>query len=295
MNRLGWMLLRILIIGALAAGSLRCEAESSCTVVRVEAEVEAGRGELSLADLLAPGTCPQWRAAAEKMGLGAVPRAGNIRVLDGGQIRGLLEELAGGSSSLDRASVRFPERIVVRRAGAAKSCAEIARFVASAAALRGMTSAAGPWSEKIAQEKMDCAAIPNMAEDTPLELIRTSWNPGLHRWEFALRCVRAEDCVPFLLWLHEENTLPARLPGAPSGALAARAPGAGSGGNGPERLVKRGQTASLTWDQSGIRVVLPVTCLDGGGLGQFVRVQFKNAPRIVRAEILSDGTLRASP
>jgi flagella basal body P-ring formation protein FlgA len=60
-----------------------------------------------------------------------------------------------------------------------------------------------------------------------------------------------------------------------------------------EQLIKPGQTATLRWDEGGIRIVLPVTCLDAGALGQTVRVQFKNARRILRAEILSDGTLRA--
>ena len=133
---------------------------------------------------------------------------------------------------------------------------------------------------------MNCAAAPSIAEATPLELTRTRWSPGLRRWEFSVRCARPEDCVPFLLWSRDENARPAR----------ARTVGAPMklGGNEQERLVKRGQTVILTWDQGGIRIVLPVICLDAGGLGQFVRAQFKNAPRIVRAEVLSDGTLRAS-
>jgi flagella basal body P-ring formation protein FlgA len=64
--------------------------------------------------------------------------------------------------------------------------------------------------------------------------------------------------------------------------------------NGGERLVKPGQTAMLTWEQAGIRVVLPVTCLDAGGLGQFVRVRFKNAARTLWAEVIGESTLRAS-
>jgi flagella basal body P-ring formation protein FlgA len=50
----------------------------------------------------------------------------------------------------------------------------------------------------------------------------------------------------------------------------------------------------LRWDQGGIRVVLPVTCLDGGGLGEHVRARLKSAARILPAEVLQDGTLRAS-
>jgi flagella basal body P-ring formation protein FlgA len=59
-------------------------------------------------------------------------------------------------------------------------------------------------------------------------------------------------------------------------------------------LVKPGQIVTLTWDQRGIRIVLPVTCLDAGGMGQFVRVRLQNAPRVLRAEVVGQAMLRAS-
>jgi flagella basal body P-ring formation protein FlgA len=58
--------------------------------------------------------------------------------------------------------------------------------------------------------------------------------------------------------------------------------------------VQRGQTAMLTWEQGGIRVVLPVTCLEAGAAGQFVLVRFQNAPRTVRAEVVGAGEVRVS-
>ena len=57
-------------------------------------------------------------------------------------------------------------------------------------------------------------------------------------------------------------------------------------------LVKPGQTVSLSWEQGGIRVILPVTCLEAGGLGQLVRVRLKNVARTLRAEVMSDGTVQ---
>jgi hypothetical protein len=142
---------------------------------------------------------------------------------------------------------------------------------------------------------MDCAAAPSIPEDTPLELLKTAWSTGLRRWEFAVRCARPEDCVPFLLWLREKQTPTVGLPGEAVqrvSFLAARALKAG--GTEAKPLVKRGQTATLTWDESGIRVVVPVICLDSGALGEFVRVRLKNAPRILRAEVTGAGTVRAS-
>jgi hypothetical protein len=148
------------------------------------------------------------------------------------------------------------------------------------------------------QPAIDCAAAPRIPQNTPLELTKTSWNTGLRRWEFAVRCGRSEDCVPFLLWMQKENTAATELT---SGQTASRqsseslAPARSQpGGNNLKRLVQRGQTVTLTWDQSGIRMVLPVTCLDAGALGEFVWVRFKNAPGILRAEVMADGTLRVS-
>lgn len=291
----------VLMSGVIAAASLPCGAEPACTEVAVEASVEAGRGELTLADLLARGTCLPLRQAAAQVSLGTAPRAGSVRVFDGRHIRGLLEGLADGGLSLGKtAGMQIPERIVVQRAGATKSCAEIARFVASAAPPQDMASAPSRW-----QEDLDCAAARGIPEETPLELTKTAWNAALRRWEFALRCAQPEGCVPFLVWAHEEKTPPARAANAQSGSdrrltfLAEPSPpglreAPKAGGSGIERLVKPGQTATLTWEQAGIRIVLPVTCLDAGGLGQFVRVRFKNAARILRAEVVGEGTLRAS-
>jgi hypothetical protein len=287
----------VVMSGLFAAAPLRCAADPACAKVAVEARVEVGPGELTLADLLAQGTCPEMRQAAARVSLAAVPRAGSVRVLDGRQVRRLLEKLADSGLNLKKTvSIQIPERIVVQRAGATKSCREVARFVAGAAPSQAMAGAPSRW-----QQDLDCAAARGIPEDTALELTRTTWNAALQRWEFALRCARPGDCVPFLVWAHEEK----RPGNAQSGAIqrlasavessaeglaqASKADGSSTG-----RLVKPGQTATLTWEQAGIRIVLPVTCLDGGGLGQFVRVQFKNGARILRAEVVGDATLRAS-
>jgi hypothetical protein len=287
----------VVISGMLAAAALRCSAETACTEATVEPSVEVAPGKLSLADLLAPGACAPLRQQAEQVSLGAAPRSGSVRVLDGAEIRELLNNLAGGSLGAKEiagaqispriqipARVQIPVRIVVRRAGAAKSCAEIARFVASAAPALGLASDPN-W-----QTKMECAALPAIAEDTGLELAKSSWNAALRRWEFALHCTHPEDCVPFLVWAREQET--GRLAKADHAAASLQHSGASAGSG--LRLVKPGQTATLTWDEAGIRVVLPVTCLEAGGLGEFVRVRLKNAPRILRAEVMGDGTLRAA-
>ncbi len=295
-----------------AAASLPCRAELACTKVAVEASVEAGQGELTLADLLAQDTCLRLRQAAAGVSLGRAPRAGSVRVLDGRRVRLLLEGLAenlGNSltnswannpaSTLasrdgqEAVTMQIPQRIVVERTGAAKSCAEIAAIIASGAPAGEMASAPRGW-----REDLDCAAVRGIPQAAPLELTRTAWSASRSRWEFALRCVRAEDCIPFLVSVSKDKEVP-DAPGKNAGRgtfppeSSVRA-GAKVGVNRTELLVKAGQTAMLTWDQGGIRIVLPVTCLDAGGFGEFVRVRFKNTAQTLRAEVVGKGSLRAS-
>jgi hypothetical protein len=166
-----------------------------------------------------------------------------------------------------------------------KSCAEIASFVARAAPAQGMPIAGTQWSKDL-----NCAAANSIPADAVLGLAKTSWNAALRRWEFTLRCGRPGDCVPFLVWAQDGTAALSRV-------AKVRRDGrgdAGAGGGGSERLVAPGQTATLSWEQGGIRVVLPVTCLEAGALGQFVQVRFKNVARIQRAEVVGKAALRVS-
>jgi flagella basal body P-ring formation protein FlgA len=72
---------------------------------------------------------------------------------------------------------------------------------------------------------------------------------------------------------------------------ATNAPGAAAE---EEAAVKRGQTATLTWDEAGIRVVLPVICLEAGRIGQSVLVRLENGTRTLRAEVVGTRAVRAS-
>jgi hypothetical protein len=285
------------VSGVLVAVSLPCAAGQACKNVAVEASVEIAQGELTLADLLTRNSCPQWREAAAQVSLGAAPRAGSARVLDGRRVRLLLEGLGDHLDQKveEAGSMQIPERIVVQRAGAVKSCSAIAGFLAGAASAQ-MAGAPSRW-----QEQVDCAAARGIPESASLKLAKTTWNAALQRWEFGLRCARPEDCIPFLVWVQQEKTSPVEVDARSGGGRGAtfrfEPPAralAKAGGSPAERLVKPGQTAMLTWERAGIRVVVPVTCLEAGGLGQFVRVRLKSAARTLRAEVVGEGTLRAS-
>jgi len=86
----------------------------NCQPPVVLARVSIPDGNLSLADLLAPETCAQLRESASRVRLGVAPLPGSPRVLDGADVRPLLERLA---ASVDRDASPFPipARIVIQR------------------------------------------------------------------------------------------------------------------------------------------------------------------------------------
>lgn len=276
-----WWRVRNLLGAAILAASIPCAATPACTQIEVQGHVQAAKGALTLADLLVRGSCAELGQAAAQVSLGSVPRRGGWRVIDGGEVRRLLAELVQDNIGAEEAAAaKIPERIVIEPAGAMKGCAEIASFISAAgsrAESGGIKRPSDHW------QGLNCAAAQRIPEDARLELTKTSWQAANSRWEFMLRCARAEDCVPFLVWADGENVPNAKKTLAAE-SLEVLVPW----------IVKRGQTASLIWDERGIRIVAPVTCLEGGGVGESVRVRFQNGPGILRAKISSDGTLRAS-
>src|ERR1700688_2461011 len=124
---------RVLITGVFAAMSLRCPAESACSEATVRSRVEATPGNLTLADLLVPSPCARLRGAAEQVSLGAAPSLGRVRALVENRVGFLSEGLASWEDpdAKEPSEVRIRRRVVVKRAGATKSCSEIAQFLAN--------------------------------------------------------------------------------------------------------------------------------------------------------------------
>jgi len=281
--------LKLILSGLLAIAGLRSWADSGCANVSVRAEVQVAREELSLADVLDAEVCPAVRKAAAGISLGATPRLGGTRVLEGGQVRRFIEGMSIEEIRTGKAHLKIPERVLVHGSGVAKSCVEIAQF------LEGTTSAQNSESASLwGEDNLDCSAARIVPAEASLELIKSEWNAGLRRWEFALRCAEPTACIPFLVWTRPQA--PAQLRAeVGSGLSFARREGQPTKTEAGEKelLVKRGQTVILTWDHGGIRVALPVTSLEAGVLGQVVRVQLKSVVRIMRAEVIGERIVQA--
>jgi hypothetical protein len=328
------------ILWAAAVLTICCgvSAAQPCAGIKIRSSVEVGDAGLSLAELLAPGACPEVLRTAAHIRLGDPPLPGSVRVLEGDDVRQVIERLleqlseqlpgyALRSTMIGTATtgkgMHVPERIIVRRAGSRMSCPEITEVLSHA--LRS-----GVGDPEIADSKftntdgtdraapaltqtLDCSSALHIPQGAPLKLTKQFWDPALHNWEYSLRCVHPGDCVPFLIRARGRvartaYTVPLRVtsrspihgpPVCPSLALshsfqALPGPGPAATLAREPLLVRPGEIVTLTWEEAGIRLVLPVICLDRGGLGQKVRARMKTGGRVLRAEVVGEAKLRAA-
>lgn len=289
----------------LAIAFLPTTARAGCVHIAVRAAADVGDAGVSLADLLTPETCPGLRQAGGAVWLGNAPQPGATRIFDGSEIRRAIHQLTqvmNLDASVGDADV--PERVIVRRAGAKASCSEIEAFVFHA--LRQRTDSepadrtADSWN---ISGELDCGRAGRVPRAAPLELIRVFWDPALRTWEYSLRCVHPSDCVPFLVRKIQVRQIQARQIQLQQDSNTAKPSALASTGFASLRerpepaappVVRVGQAATLFWEQDGIRATVPVICLDHGAVGTLIRARTKNGNRILRAEVVSAGVLRAA-
>ena len=282
------IIIAVVVLTLAARAPSASAAAPACATPVVRSELEISGRELSLADLLAPGACPALLLAARQVRLGAAPLVGSARVFEGSQVRALFQKVgvqriegtqpSGSLSGSPSESWTIPERITVRRAGPRASCADLAGRI-----LRTLPSRP---AEGLSARTVDCGAAARIPSDARLELSRPLWNPGVVAWEIAARCERPAVCVPFLVRVRENRHNLAAAGSSPT------SPGGASQAADEPPLVLRGQTATLVWDQDGIRLLVPVLCLDPGSLGRPVRARILPGGRIIRAIVVSAGRLR---
>lgn len=286
-------------------------AEAACHA-SVDARVEVAPGKFSLADILATDTCPALLRKAAGVPLGSAPLAGSVRVLPGDEVRSLLERLVGNAENgpSGSATMRIPERITVRRAGARASCADIGeRILASLAGrpfLDKSLAESGrppkPLGGTVLPRDMDCGATDRILQETSLQLTKAVWDPALGSWKVSTRCVHPGDCVPFLVRVPGPDSKgemgnSARQNGSTTAQLALASSSsdqAAPSSAGGKPLVRSGETVTLLWDQDGIRLVIPAVCLDAGGEGQRVRARIATSGRTLPAIVVRAGMLRAA-
>lgn len=290
---LATFLIGLSLLPSPASGQAACDAE-------VTANVEVVEGEFSLAELLARSTCPALLHAASRVRLGTAPLPGSVRVLEGNEVRTLLQKVAASVENdlCESKNLRVPERVTVRRAGARANCTGIVGKIFTPLDAHPVTTESRfrdlpkPGAAEASPHETDCGAAGRLPQEARFELTRKVWNPALGTWDLFARCLDPSDCVPFLVRMPSHD-LP-QITAAPrtvaslfftkaSVALSRRVP-----------LVRPGETVSLLWDQDGIRLVIPAVSLDAGGPGEAVRARVARGGRVVHAIVVSAGQLRAA-
>ena len=183
----------------------------------------------------------------------------------------------------------------MRRAGSRASCAEIADSVFSRPGSEVPNGAplypanAG----NVELSEIECGT--RILRGTPIEITARRWDDELGKWELRARCRHAEDCVPFLIRVPSPElptTILSTGPLAETDLRKAMEARPASRISRSPTLVRRGQSASLLWDEQGIRVVVPSVSLDGGNEGDTVRARIARTGRVVRAIVTGAGQLR---
>lgn len=127
--------------------------------------------------------------------------------------------------------------------------------------------------------------------DSGLEVMNVAtWTGDTRKAE--LRCHDRRACLPFYVLLASSGTADAHA--RTSGTGAVPQDGAASPTPSQQILMRDGDRATLVFEESALRITLPVICLQSGNRGQKIRVVSADHKRFFTAEIVESGLLRAT-
>jgi hypothetical protein len=105
-----------------------------------------------------------------------------------------------------------------------------------------------------------------------------------------LRCDDSRQCLPFYVLAHELNAHRDALK-LPEVTLKPRDAKTISKA---KLLVNRGQPVSLIIERADLRIVISGVCLEGGTLGETIRVASPDRKRIYRGEVVNENTVKST-
>ena len=131
------------------------------------------------------------------------------------------------------------------------------------------------------------------SNDSGLEVMDVAnWTGDTRKAE--LRCHDRRACLPFYVLLTSSGTAEAHDRTSISETKAAPPAGAASPTQSQQILMRDGDRATLVFEESALRITLPVICLQSGNRGQKIRVVSADHKRFFTAEIVQSGLLRAT-
>jgi hypothetical protein len=292
------VLLMLLLMGAIFS------APCAAAPVTLRSEVEVSGAKISLADLLPSGSERISSLDPRTIFFGDAPQPGKTRVLSVSEVRARLAECKVPASSLVVSG-----SIHVRRAGYALSLDTVRDRIAAflkeeRSANNGSSEAPENALKQNSSPRLSNLQIPAglMAreKDPQLEVTSIRRDAFSHDLLIHLRCRRRAVCGSFLvlaspaLGLREfslrnfsDSILASRWE-ASRKAVSRR-----SRSSAPV-LVQPGKSAMLVLQGQGMRITLPVICLQRGSLAQQVAVRDSQTRTILQAKVVGPGQLQSA-
>jgi hypothetical protein len=266
-------------VSLLLAGSLALWAQGPAPV-QLRASAEVRGAVIRLSDLLPAGAASELQAAAQSVELGRAPQAGSERVLLGEQV---VQRVAEEPRLAGRVSV--PARVTIRRVAWPLDRQAVRNAVAGFLQAHGIPASQLPPAEGLEWPGNVLA----LAEHPALEVTGASWDGRQRALELRLRCVERGLCGSFVVSAHASR--PEMFDRQPlrsaTGQFAQPRPAGAA-------LARPGQKAILVLERDGMRLSLPVICLERGGLRDRVRVREARGQRVFQARVVGAGIVHAA-
>ncbi len=262
-----------------------CQSQSRMPPVRLHESVEVKRQTILLSDLLPAESPATLKTAAAAIELGDAPQAGSVRVFPAAKIARKLSRHAALLSGLS-----VPARVTVRRKEWRIPGQAIETAIAKFWKQQG-------WKRDALPETGELAWTAAAAVENPvLQVTASQVDPRRQMLQLRLRCVERSTCGSFLVMAPLSRTSPAQASEAAQRVTAARPepiPKAGTHPSSGPILVRAGDFATLVLESEGIRISLPVTCLQRGGLLETIRARQVGGQHVYQAEVVGHGMLKA--
>jgi len=147
-----------------------------------------------------------------------------------------------------------------------------------------MAMAQSGWKVDAAQVRF-LSAVSIIGGDSRLQVVEVA--PWVHNTLKAkLRCLDPHACLPFYVLItgtaEQREQSPDTVEQTPRIAMSGEKP-----------LMRSGDPATMVFSNQGLRISMPVICLQNGRQGQTVRVASTDHKRFYKAEILGPGLLKA--
>ncbi len=273
--QIGRSFLLAVIVAAFCAGG-----EPRLEKVGLLESAKVSQDTITLADLLPSNAPSSVKEIAAHASLGLAPQPGSWRALTSAQIESRLRDTPDLLARLE-----IPDRVLVTRAYRALSRGEIVRSIEEALKTEGLGD-----SDRLKDALLRLDAPVLVAhDDAGIKAVRVEYDRLQRKAVFRLWASNEPRLLPFYVSIDN-------FPRAEQLAERTATP---AGGNAPKGrtqsaiLVAAGKPARLVGEGPNFRFSTIVVPLQPGRKGQFIRVRERGTRRLLRAEVVGEGLLRA--